>query len=96
MTVKRATKIGEVKGHPTWVLYRMEPPLSGYSGEGPYAYVVSSAAADFGEPETYLFGSDESGAILDWGELPGSMKGTLDHDAPIRNAGYQIATGGEA
>lgn len=54
-------------------------------------YVMVSAAAPMGQPETYIFPADAEGEVLDWGELPGSFKGGLDHEQALRNAGYEIA-----
>jgi len=65
-------------------LYRMSPPHHGHE------HVVSSAVIVFGHPETYLFGSDADGTITHWGELDGSLKGTLDHEEAIREAGYVV------
>jgi len=66
-------------------LYRMDPPLNGYE------YVVSSAAmAMFTGPETYLFGADENGEVLDWMELDGSIRGVYDPEGAIETAGYVI------
>ena len=41
--------------------------------------------------ETYLFAADASGEVTDWCELPGSMRGTLDHSEVFANVGYEIA-----
>lgn len=66
--------------------YRMEPPYEGFQ------FVVSSASrVPYSGPETYLFGADEKGEIIEWGELRGSFKGELDCEQAIRNAGYEIA-----
>ena len=68
-------------------LYRLTAPLEGYD------YVVVSALSfnDSGAiDETYIFGSDDEGNVLNWGELPGSLRGTLDHAEVLREAGYEI------
>ena len=72
-------------------LYRLSEPLEGHE------FVVASAVTidlsiigRASEPETYLFPADESGAITDWLELPGSQKGTLEHADALRDAGYEI------
>ena len=46
-------------------------------------HVVTSATNVMGEPETYVFPSDEKGNVTDWLELPGSYKGGLDHGEAI-------------
>lgn len=67
-------------------LYRMNPPHLGH------AYVVASANVVFKEPETYLFAADASGKIVDWFELDGSLKGTLQHADVFAEIGYRIVT----
>lgn len=42
-------------------------------------YIVTSAVeAPFSGPETYVFPANEAGEIVDWGDLPGSFRGSLD------------------
>ena len=78
-------------------LYRMDPPLSyeNYNCEtDEYEpalaewVVVSAAIAPCLGPETFLFHSNEEGDIVHWGELPGSLRGTLCHVEALANAGY--------
>ena len=74
-------------------LYRMVPPLKGYSrdddDEAPaHEYVVASAVANGWVHETYLLPADADGKVTDWGELPGSVKGTTDHHDALSGAGY--------
>lgn len=69
-------------------LYKLSEPydVRDYDGdvEQTIEYIVVSATvAPFSGPETYIFPADESGTIVDWGELPGSMRGTLSHDAAL-------------
>jgi hypothetical protein len=71
-------------------LYRVNPPLKSYSGEDEYALVVVSAVVAFGYPETFIFGADEDGEVMNWLELPGSFKGALDHTRALRDAGYDV------
>ncbi len=77
-------------------LFRMEPPLEDYP------YVVVSAINPkpvevLGEmvtvlfqPETYIFGADPDGTVLDWRELPGSFQGAMDIPRALAQAGYEI------
>jgi len=68
------------------VLYEMKPPHKGHR------YVVASAViAPFSGAETYLFPADAQGEITDWDELPGSIRGTLEHGDAIEAAGYEVA-----
>jgi hypothetical protein len=53
-------------------------------------YVAVSAVLAAGEPETYIFEVDESGRVLDWGELTGSFQGDLNHAEALRRAGYEV------
>jgi hypothetical protein len=42
-------------------------------------------------PETYIFPSDETGKVIDWGELDGSYRGGLSHEKAIEDAGFVLA-----
>ena len=76
------------------ILFRMEPPLESYD------YVVVSAInpkpvkvgafTDLFQPETYIFGADPDGTVLDWHELPGSFQGAMDIPRALAQAGYEI------
>lgn len=75
-------------------LYKLSEPLSEYSwGEDDevkkFEHVVCSTAYAFGV-ETYIFGADEDGNVIDWGDLPGSLKGTSCHIEALRCAGYSL------
>ena len=52
--------------------------------------VVSAADVMYSGPETYIFGADENGEVVDWLELPGSFRGKLDHVAALEGAGYEV------
>lgn len=65
-------------------LYELSPPLEGHT------FVVVSAVRVLGEPETYIFQANEYGEVTSWGELNGSMRGTLDHETALLNAGYRV------
>lgn len=53
--------------------------------------IVSATVVPFGSgPETYIFPATSGGEIDDWGELDGSMKGTLDHSEALAAAGYEV------
>ena len=66
-------------------LYRLSEPLEGHTW-----IVVSAAVAPFSGPETYIFGTDAHGKCLDYYELPGSFRGSLDYKAALKGAGYAI------
>jgi hypothetical protein len=78
------------------MLFRMEPSLESYD------YVVVSAInpkpwEELGEmakalfqPETYIFGADPDGNVINWGELPGSFQGAMDIPRALAQAGYEI------
>jgi hypothetical protein len=63
-------------------LWRLDTPYEYEPGEKT-EHVVTSTASVFGRPETYIFPADADGHVTDWGELPGSYKGDLDHDTAI-------------
>lgn len=68
-------------------LYRVEPPHMTRGGLF-FDYVVVSAAATSVGPETYIFPAFPSGVVAGWTEMPGSVRGVLDHDAALTEAGY--------
>ena len=81
-------------------LYRVEPPISldnewdeDASDETSEYVVVSAVVAMFSGPETYIFPADADGRVTDWGELRGSFRGALDHEAALLRAGYEIVRG---
>lgn len=73
-------------------LYKVTPPVpykrDGYSikhKQHSSYIVISAVVVMFSDSETYIFPSDKNGEILDWGELPGSFQGNLDHQQAIDN-----------
>lgn len=56
-------------------------------------YVVISAIVAWGtgEPETFAFQCDANGKVGSWGELSGSIWGSLDHEKVLNNLGYTDA-----
>lgn len=71
--------------------YRLDPPLQDEE-LGPVEYVlVSAVIAPLSGPETYIFPADRDGNIVSWGELEGSYRGGLDHDAALARAGYEVS-----
>ena len=75
------------------VIAKCDPPMCGR-----HYYVCSRAisrAFDTGQAETYLFPCDEAGDITDWGELPGSFQGEMNHEQAFQNAGYTLIEGGD-
>jgi hypothetical protein len=52
--------------------------------------IVSATVVDYSGPETYIFQADQDGKILRWGELTGSYRGGLDHEAALNGMGYQV------
>ena len=88
-----AERIKKIKG--SQMLWKVTPPIITepcYEGDTKkkFNYIITSCASVFGQPETYVFGADKNGEILDWGELDGSFKGDFDHERAIIGAGYQI------
>jgi len=59
------------------------------------SFVVVVTGRPFGMGiETYIFPSDSTGRIIDWGELPSSKRGTSPHAEVLNNAGYELIAGG--
>ena len=67
-------------------LFRCDPPLAASK-----FVIVSAVMAMFSGPETYIFPATKDGKIANWGELPGSFRGALDHNEALENAGYTVA-----
>lgn len=76
------TSFGDVR------LYRLSTPLNGFE-------FVTVSTVTHAHPETYVFGSDETGSMDESYELPGSLPGVLDHAKALAAAGY-IVTGATA
>ena len=86
-----ATFLRDLTG--TAKLYKLDTPVE-YGWNEPHGttdhVVVSAAVVAFSGPETYIFPASEAGYILDWGELSGSYRGGLDHQAALAGAGYEV------
>lgn len=68
-----------------WRHYVLAEPLDGHS-----YVIVSATVVPHSGPETYIFGADESGEVVDWMELDGSFRGECDHEQALANAGYSV------
>ena len=53
-------------------------------------HVIVSAVHDHLINETFIFPADESGSVIDWGELDGSLRGTASHRKALEGAGYKL------
>lgn len=75
-------------------VYKLDPPTTWTASDGTEHetehVLVSAADVTYSGPETYIFPCDETGKVTDWGELHGSLKGVLDHEAALETAGYTI------
>jgi len=65
------------------VLYELDEAIT-YRGnndedEKTNFVIVSAVVAPYTGPETYIFPSNEAGAIVDWCEISGSYRGGLCH-----------------
>ena len=86
-------KLDGFNGHAS--LYKLDPPLESISyiddTKSYHKYVIVSAAnVMFSGPETYIFPATETGDIVSWLELDGSIRGKLSHEKALSNAGYTI------
>jgi len=69
-------------------LYKVDPPVIDREGkETSYVWVSTSYVS---RVETYAFPALESGEPIDLLELPGSQRGTADHEQVLRNMGYTL------
>jgi hypothetical protein len=83
--MKTATKVKDLdRANGVVALYKLSERLKFYN------YVVVSSATVYGEDETYIFGSDENGHVIDWIELSGSQRGVYNHETVLNNAGYEL------
>lgn len=95
-TRKTATYVRDLEGFAgTAKLYRVEPPATWGTWSEPDEnstdyLVVSAAVVPYSGPETYIFPGNEAGEVVSWGELDGSYRGGLDHDAALTGAGYEV------
>jgi hypothetical protein len=83
--MKTATKVKDLENPKAMQsLYRLSDRLRGFD------YVVVSAVLAPYVHETYIFGSDKNGEVLDWGELPGSERDVYSHEKALNNVGYEV------
>lgn len=72
-------------------LYELSEPHEGYGVDPTSRVIVSAVVAPLTGPETYIFAAGDDGRVSDWGEMPGSFQGALDHEQALRGAGYEVA-----
>ena len=70
-------------------LYVLSEPVA-YGNEESNYIIVSAASVPLSGPETYIFPANEDGEVIDWGELDGSFRGSLDHEEALTGAGYEV------
>src|SRR3982751_1820931 len=96
--MKTAKKIATLEGwHGIAHVFELDPPIEyGWDDDdrATTQYVIVSAAdVMFTGPETYIFAAEKQGDIFDvadWGELPGSFRGALDHAKALEGLGYVV------
>ena len=83
--MKTASKVKDLE-HPKakQALYKLSDRLKGFD------YVVVSAVLAPYVHETYIFGSDRHGKIIDWEQLPGSIPECYSHEKALNYAGYEM------
>lgn len=76
------------------LLYKLSDPVEFMQGGQPIktaTVVVSAVTSPIGNQKfAQIFPSNENGEILSWEAMPGSQKGTLDHEAALESAGYEV------
>jgi hypothetical protein len=92
--MKRAMFIKKVKlGKSDALLYKLSDPIK-FMNEGKecgvFDVVVSAVTNHVGTKQAFIFPSDKDGNVISMMELPGSQKGTLDHEAALEAAGYEV------
>ena len=83
----------DFRGHAA--LYKLSTPMvyEGYMEDSTEEFdyvVVSQSQVPFSGPETYIFGADKNGKVLNWSELDGSRRGSYSHAAVLGFAGYEV------
>lgn len=53
-------------------------------------YVIVSGTFAMEMEETYIFASNEEGLVLDWCEMSGSFRGSIDHKQALENADIEL------
>jgi len=72
-------------------LYRLSKPMAGYTRSYTYVVVSIGNTTAWTPLDAYIFGSNKAGKIVDWTQLPASMRDTSSHAEVLKNAGYRIA-----
>ena len=52
--------------------------------------IVSAVVVPYSGEETYIFKCNKNGKDVQYTELPGSFKGSLNHEAALEGMGYTI------
>lgn len=76
------------------VLYQLSEPVEweGVENSGKTRWVIASAViAPLSGAEVYLFPSNPNGEPLSMLEMPGSLRGTLQHEKALLSAGWEVA-----
>lgn len=66
-----------------WKLSKSIKVVNWLEQEFTVEYVITSAVIGYNGRETFVFPANKDGKVVDWGELEGSLRGHLDHDAAI-------------
>ena len=83
--MKTATKVKDLENPKAMqALYKLSDRLKGFD------YVVVSAVVDHFCYETYIFGCNKHGEIIDWEQLPGSIPDCYSHEKALNYAGYEM------
>ena len=62
-------------------------------GAGDHPFIVVSAVCSTFAHETYIFPADQDGNVTDWLELPGSLRGAMDHDRALQGYREHVESG---
>jgi len=74
-------------------VYQLDPPLEGHEFVVVSAVELPASVHRLGQScETYIFPSDGE-EVIEYMDLPGSIKNTMDHEEALKEAGYEIVEG---
>lgn len=65
--------------------YKLNKPYEGYD----YVIISATYTSDHGD-ETYIFGADKKGKILNWSELKNSFTGEQNINKALKKMGYRV------
>jgi hypothetical protein len=86
--MKRAMFIKKSNLNKNALIYKLSDPVK-FGEEEVITVVVSAVDSPIGGPRTTVFPADEEGEVVSFESIK-ECKGTMDHEAPLVDLGYEI------